>query len=69
MIYGGIIYLCRNRWPKFKFWTRLFTFHMTLIPLGKGMNPTLFYQLWVHMRHIRLINLTIPPRLLVTSTS
>ena len=27
--------------PEFKSWTRLLAFHIVLIPLGKGMTPTI----------------------------
>ena len=44
---------CYKRWTqqrKFKSWTRLFEFHIVLVPLGKVSIPLFSLQLWVNSR-------------------
>ena len=39
-----------TRWHEFKSWTRLITFHIAIIPLGKVWMPLFSLQLWVNSR-------------------
>ena len=41
-----------TRWHEFKSWTRLITFHIALIPLGKVWIQLFSLQLWVNSRTV-----------------